>query len=123
MTNLSIRSYNDLLQEEARLRNELNVRQEAVQAHIQELKQKIAPAASFLSAVGNITKPGKSSLISAGLGIAADLLLRKSLLRKAGWLTKLAGSFLVRKVVVNKLSPLVSNLLGQLANKKRAKQG
>ncbi|WEK33473.1 MAG: hypothetical protein P0Y53_13360 [Candidatus Pseudobacter hemicellulosilyticus] len=123
MNNNSITSYADLLQEEERLKMQLKHQQEVVHLRVQELKQKIAPATNLISMVGNLASPKSNSLLSAGIGIAVDFILKKSLLRKAGWLTRLAGSFLARKVVVNKVSPLVENAVDQLLHKKKAKQG
>lgn len=122
MTNNAIRTYDDLLQEEERLRRRLAVQQAEIRLKLQHVKESLLPATRFLSFMGNITNPRNHSLLKTGLRIGVDFLLKKSLFRKTNWLVSLAGSSLIRNVASGFLAGKVAGLLnkaGRLVGEKK----
>ncbi|WP_315822210.1 hypothetical protein [Paraflavitalea speifideaquila] len=78
MNKPAIRSYNNLLQEQERLRKQLAVQKAELNGRIREVREKLAPVGTILSAVGGITAMGaKNPLLKSGIGLAVDLFLKK----------------------------------------------
>lgn len=98
MNNISIQTYDDLLLEEKRLRYQLKIQQEEIRVKVEHVKERLQPATRLLSALGKFTHPNKGSLLNTGVNLALDLLLKRSVFKKAGWLTSIAAGFLVRNV-------------------------
>ena len=85
-----IRSYDDLEKEEELLEELLQAQKELVQLDIVQLKAQLKPATAALQFFSKITKPDKSNpLINQGANTAIDFILKKIVLARAGWLTKL----------------------------------
>jgi hypothetical protein len=115
-----IRSYKDLQKEQERLRVELNMHKAAFNEKVQTIKQKLAPVGAVLGAVsGMAAASAKNPLISSGIGLAVDLLLKKRLFKKSGLLTGILGGFLVRNVAGKVLTGAAGALIGKLLTKKK----
>lgn len=101
-----IRSYDDLEREEQLLEELLQAQKELVQLDIQQLKAQLKPAAAALRFFNNVTTPDKSNpLLNEGANTAIDFLLKKIVLARAGWITKL----LVPMVVKNYSSHFIAD--------------
>ena len=95
-----IHSYDDLLNEKERLKILLNDQKQAIRNEVMLLKDSLNPIKSIAKTIGHLTSPDKSlGLLNAGLSFSLDLLLRKFLLKKSGWLVKLAAPFIIRNVL------------------------
>ncbi|MBO9561855.1 MAG: hypothetical protein J7621_03740 [Niastella sp.] len=113
-----IKSYDDLLLEKARLQAQLNVQKNELNERVRNVKEKLAPVGTILSAVGGITAMGAGNpMLKTGVGIAVDMLLKKKLFKKSGLITGLVGSFLVRNVATKVVAGTAGVLLGKLAKK------
>lgn len=113
-----IKSYDDLLLEKERLRTQLNVQKNELNDRIRNVKEKLAPVGTILSAVGGITAMGASNpMLKTGVGFAVDMLLKKKLFKNSGLITGLIGSFLVRNVATKVVAGTAGMLLGKLAKK------
>jgi hypothetical protein len=126
MNKPAIRSYNDLLQEQERLRKQLAIQKAELNGRISELKEKLAPVGTILSAVGGISAMGaKNPLLKSGIGLIVDLFLKKQLFKKSGLLTGILGSFLVRnvatKVAAGTAGLLINKLIHKLSSRKSRK--
>ncbi|RYF85305.1 MAG: hypothetical protein EOO03_13495 [Chitinophagaceae bacterium] len=97
MTKPTIATYDDLLQEKARLKALLQAQKELLREDIREIKEELAPIKSAISVVGKFTTRDKSNplLTSATEGII-DLVVKKMILSRAGWLTKIVVPFLMK---------------------------
>lgn len=85
-----IRSYDDLEKEEELLEELLQAQKELVQLDIANLKAQLKPATAALQIFSKMTSPDKSNpLLTAGANTAIDIILKKFVLARAGWLTKL----------------------------------
>lgn len=121
-----ISSYEDLLQEQQRLRMQLNVQKAELNGRIRAVKEKLAPVGTILAAVGGITALGaKNPIVTSGIGLAVDMFVKKRLFKNSGFITGILGSFLLRnvasKVVAGTAGVLIGNLIKNLAARKSRK--
>lgn len=117
-----IRSYNDLLLEQERLRNKLQLQKQQLNDQVQVVKEKLAPVGKVLNAVsGFASATTKNPLLSSGIGLAVDMLIKKRLFRKSGLVTGLLGSFLLRGVATKVAAGAAGVLIGKLFQKKKDK--
>lgn len=107
MTKPTIRSYNDLLDEQARLELELLQQRVTIQHRWREVKDNISPVIRFLGFFKRLSETDKPSLLARGLNFALDLWVRKKLFRKAGWIKGMIGSSLLRRLTATLFSPMV----------------
>jgi hypothetical protein len=119
-----INSYADLLEEKARLKLLLSAQKELVRQDINELKEELAPVKSAISLVGKIATKDKTSwLLTTAADAAIDILLKKIVLSKAGWITKLVLPFFMKNfsshVIADNKDKIVSKLFS-LAGKKNS---
>src|SRR5258705_7385643 len=95
--NTVIRSYDDLLQQEKQMEELLQAQKELLIYDINQLKEELRPATTaltFLSRV--ITRDKNNLLVNGGVNKIIDLVVRKLLLARAGWLTKLTVPFFLK---------------------------
>ncbi|TCZ69583.1 hypothetical protein [Flaviaesturariibacter aridisoli] len=89
-----IASYDDLVEEKARLEELLGLQKAAIKGSLNSLQEDVRPVTNGLLVVTRIlTKIGKrnrptSPLLNVGLDIGVDMVLRRYLLRKAGWFSR-----------------------------------
>lgn len=94
-----INNYTELVAERMRIQQELALQKAQINEEIREIKDKLKPITGILSFFNTAKKQSfKSTAIQAGANIGIDVLLRNTLLSKAGWLTKLILPFVVRKI-------------------------
>jgi trans-aconitate methyltransferase len=92
-----IRSYDDLEREEQLLEELLQAQKNLVQLDIQQLRNQLKPAAMALQFFNKITTVDKSNpLLNQGANTAIDFLLKKVVLARAGWITKLLVPLVVK---------------------------
>jgi len=85
-----IRSYDDLEREEELLEELLQAQKQLVQLDILQLKAQLKPAHAALQIFSKITTADKSNpLLTEGANTAIDFILKKIVLSRAGWLTKM----------------------------------
>ncbi|MDF2190278.1 hypothetical protein [Paraflavitalea sp. CAU 1676] len=113
-----INNYEDLIREQERLRKQLDVKKQELNGRIREVKEKLAPVGTILSAIGGITALGaKNPAIKTGIGLAVDMLVKKKLFKGSGLLTGLIGSFLVRNVATRVAAGAAGVIIGGLVKK------
>ena len=92
-----INNYNDLLAEKARLKLLLQAQKELVRQDIRDIKEEFAPLKAAVSVVGKFTSRKKGNwLLTSAADKVIDLLVKKLILSRSGWLTKLAVPFLMK---------------------------
>lgn len=85
-----IKSYDDLEREEELLEELLQAQKQLVQLDILQLKAQLRPAHAALQIFSKITSADKSNpLLTQGANTAIDFILKKVILARAGWITKL----------------------------------
>ena len=109
-----IKSYEDLEREEQLLEELLQSQKELVQLDILVLKQQLKPATMALQFFNKITTVDKSNpLLNEGANTAIDFILKKIVLARAGWITKI----LVPLVVKNYSSHFIADHKQDFAQK------
>jgi hypothetical protein len=102
-----ISSYDELLEEKARLQELLGLQKAAISGNLASIQEDVRPVTNGLLVVGRVlSRIGRrnrptSPLLNVGLDIGVDMVLRRYILRKAGWFSRtfvplLASSFLAR---------------------------
>lgn len=120
----AIKTYEDLVLEEQRLQSELASLKGLIQEDITGLKASLNPIKKVAGTVKNFfTFDDKGPLLNFGLNFGFDVLLRKIVLARFGWLTKVVVPYLVknyashvisenqRKSVAKSVSKLFSKIL------------
>ena len=93
----SIKTYEDLEAEEKRLNALLYSHKESMKENLVGIKKGLKPVAMAASTVGMAFVASKANpLLKLGLNFGFDVLLGKFLLKKAGWLTKIAVPFFMK---------------------------
>ena len=95
--NKSIKTYEDLLQEEQRLLQQLRAHEVLIREDIAGLKEKIKPMEKAFGVLQKMaTRDHTGALANFGLDFSIDLLIRRLLLAKAGWFTKILVPFVLK---------------------------
>ena len=97
MNKAQIRTYDDLVEEKERLQRLLAVQKEDISTNWQEMKKEFEPVKNIVSFFSKLTTRDKSNpLVNMGIDVAGDLVLRKIILAKTGWVTRLIVPFQLR---------------------------
>lgn len=92
-----IRTYEDLMEEKARLRDLIAAQKELLSKDIDLIKAEIQPVRKIISTIGKFTsREGKFSALSLAAETGIDVLLRRFFLSKSGFFTRLIVPFLVK---------------------------
>jgi hypothetical protein len=110
-----IRTYEDLLEEKARLKLLLSAQKELVRQDINELKQDLVPVRRAISMVGKFaTKDNRNNLLTTAADTIIDIVVRNMVLSKAGFLTKLIVPFFMKNfsshVITDNKDKIISKL-------------
>jgi hypothetical protein len=95
----TIRSYNELLIEKQKLQSLLAAQRELISYDIQDLKAEFKPAIDAVSLLGKVTTRDSSNpLFNIATNSLVDILLKKIVLSRSGWLSRLAIPFFVKNI-------------------------
>ena len=125
MTKPKISTYDHLLQEKIRLKALLQAQKDLVRQDIQQIKAELAPVKSAISMVGKFaTRDNSNVLLTTAAEGVIDLVVRKLILARAGWFTKMAVPFLMKNfsshVVNENKDKLFAKLFSWFGKKKTA---
>jgi hypothetical protein len=97
-----IRNHTDLLAEKARLKSLLLIQKNQLRRSWEGIEEELEPATKFLGSLSLFSsKKSDNPLLKMGLDLGIDMVMRKTLFRQAGLLTKLGAPILVRNLVSN----------------------
>ncbi len=97
MNNKKIRTYDDLILEQQRLVSVLKIQEQVVKDDIAGVRKGLEPLGRTLQVVNKLaTRDNTAPVMNFGLEMGIDLLIRRILLAKAGWFTKIVIPFLVK---------------------------
>lgn len=100
--NKKIQTYDDLVEERKRLEQLLILNKEQISTNWIEMKKEFEPVNNVFSFLSKLTTRDKSNpLVNMGIDVAGDLLLRKILLARAGWATRLVVPFFLKNYSSN----------------------
>lgn len=95
--NHKIRTYEDLLEEEKRLLGILKGHEALLKQDVAGVRQGLKPVGNAMNFVNKMaTRDHTGPVFNFGLEFGLDLLLRRFLLSKAGWFTKIAIPYVVK---------------------------
>jgi hypothetical protein len=95
--NKRIQTYQDLLEEKQQMEVLLHAQKELVLADLREVKEELKPARDVLAFIGKATTRDRSNvLLSVGSDKLIDWAVKKLLLAKAGWITRLVVPYLLK---------------------------
>ncbi|MET0465433.1 MAG: hypothetical protein ABW007_19890 [Chitinophagaceae bacterium] len=98
-TSTTIRTYNDLLTEKERLKALLQAQKQVLRQDVEDIKAELQPVKHAISVVGKFTTRDKSNpLLTSATESIIDLVVKRMLLARTGWLTKLVVPFLMKNV-------------------------
>jgi len=111
----TIRTYKDMLDEKKRLEELLVVQKQLVRNDIMEIKESLRPVHSALSFAGKlVTREKGNFFLNAGANTLIDLVIKKMVLSRAGWFTKLVVPFLAKNYSSHIISEKKDALLKKL---------
>lgn len=95
-----ISNYEELVQERRRLEHELRKQKNILRMEVEEIKEKIQPVVKVASFLGIFKKKEKpaSALLKLGSSVGIDYLVRDKLLGRAGWITRMAASTVLKGI-------------------------
>jgi hypothetical protein len=92
-----IRTYEDLLQEEQRLIQQLKGHEVLIREDLISVRQHLAPVTRVFNNVTKaFTRDNRAPLLNFGLEMGIDVFVRRVLLAKAGWFTKIVVPYLLK---------------------------
>jgi hypothetical protein len=100
-----IRTYEDLLQEEERLKAQLSLYKGLIKEDIAGIKSGLNPFKQIAANVrGLFTRGDNGPLLNFGLNFGIDVMVRKLLLARAGWITKIVVPYIIKNYASNLVS-------------------
>lgn len=99
MTKPMITSYEELMEEKARLKAKLSQHKSDMRSSFNGIKEEFNPISQFAQTTKDVwTADTSNPLIAMGIGKITDLVLKKGILRNAGFLPKLLVPLVVEKI-------------------------
>lgn len=114
-----IQSYNDLLKAELALQESLAHQRAEIRTEVMHIKEQLKPLTKITSLVSKfVTRHhGNSALVTAGIGIASDILFKNVILKKSGWLTRLVLPVIMKNYSSHALANGDGTLLNRIGEK------
>lgn len=115
--NRTIRTYNDLLQEKQRLNALLKAQKELVRQDVQSIRQELVPVQKAIEWVGRLTTRDRNNILLTGASdFLVDVIVKKGLLARASWITRIAIPFIAKNLSSHLLAGYKDVLLAKLAS-------
>ncbi len=97
MSEIKINSYDDLEKERKRLMEKLRSHEDLIKVDIAGVREGLKPFGKAMETVKKMgTRDNTAPVFNFGLEMGIDLFVRKFLLARAGWLTKIVIPFIVK---------------------------
>lgn len=111
----AITTYGELMEERQRLTALLQSQKMIVRQDIQEIKEELAPIKSAIAMIGKFGTRDKSAwLLTTVADKIIDIVLKKMILSKTGWITKLAVPFVMKNFSSHVIADHKDQILGKL---------
>jgi hypothetical protein len=93
----SIKTYEDLLQEEQRLMQVLRSQESLIREDLAGLKESLKPVGKVYNVLHKMaTRDHTGPLTNFGIDFGIDLFIRRLILARAGWFTKILVPFIIK---------------------------
>jgi len=113
-----IKTYDDLLQEEQRLTAQMHSYKELVKQDISSIKEGLNPIKRSAKMVKNLfSREDKGPLLNFGLNLGMDVVLRRMLLGRAGWVAKVMVPYLVKNYASHLITEDQRKAVGKTVSK------
>ena len=110
-----ILTYEDLLREKQQLQVLLQAQKELVRFDANALREALNPAADTISFIGKVIQPDHHNvLLNSGANRIIDLIVKKVILARSGWLTRLIVPFFVKNYSSHLIEDKKEKLFGKL---------
>lgn len=97
-----IRAYDELVLEEQRLEEALELHQRSITDKWLHLKASLQPAMLGMKLAENtFTRAKTTPAITMGTNFVIDLVVKKWILKKSGWMTKMLIPFVIKNITSN----------------------
>jgi hypothetical protein len=96
-----IQTIDDLRAERARLKNQLELSKIQMKQEVKAIKSELSPMHQAVGLVGDMLTAPKRGLLNVGVGIGVNMLLKRGLLARAGWLPRLVIPLLAQNLATN----------------------
>jgi hypothetical protein len=121
-----IKNYDDLLAEEQRLLLQLKSQEGMIKQDLVTLKEGLKPARKAMGILSKMaTRDHTGPLVNFGLDFGVDVLIRRILLARAGWFTKIVIPFVVKNysshIITEEQRSKLAKKIQSLFNKIRPK--
>ena len=122
--NNSIRTYDDLLAYQQQLKELLALQKQVIHYDIKELKDELSPLTNVVRVASKFFTRNKdhSALVNAS-GSLVDLVLKKVVLPRSGWITRMVVPFLAKNIsshlVADHKEGLLSKVISIIDHKKK----
>jgi hypothetical protein len=119
---IKIQTYEDLIKEKQQLEVLLQAQKELIRYDVSKLREQFQPAVDTISFLGKfITRDKSSAIITGGANRVIDLVFKKLILARSGWLTRMIVPFLVKNysshLIHDKKDRLVDKLFSWIGHK------
>ena len=123
-----IKNYKDLLQEEQRLLSELKTKEVEIRNNLAGVRRGLRPIGRVMNTISKFTTRDKTGAFSNfGLDFGIDLIVRRFILAKAGWLTKILVPYLLKNysshIISEQQKSRIMEKINNLFSKLRPKTG
>lgn len=97
MNNRKIKTYEDLEEEKHRLMGILRTQEDLIKDDLAGVREGLKPFSNAVNVINKMaTRDNTAPVMNFGLEMGIDLLVRKVLLKRAGWFAKIVVPFLVK---------------------------
>lgn len=98
-----MRAYDQLLLEEQQLEEDLRFHRKRIIEKWQHLKASVQPAVIGMKLAENVLTRAETNnpVLNTGVNWAIDLLVKKWILKKSGWITKMLVPFVIKNITSN----------------------
>ncbi len=98
-----MRAYDQLLLEEQQLEEDLRFHRKRIIDKWQHLKASVQPAVIGMKLAENVLTRAETNnpVLNTGVNWAIDLLVKKWILKKSGWITKMLVPFVIKNITSN----------------------
>ena len=98
-----MRAYDQLLLEEQQVEEDLRFHRKRIIDKWQHLKASVQPAVIGMKLAENVLTRAETNnpVLNTGVNWAIDLLVKKWILKKSGWITKMLVPFVIKNITSN----------------------
>ncbi|MFL5740380.1 MAG: hypothetical protein ACJ75B_09200 [Flavisolibacter sp.] len=123
----AIKTYDDLLQEEQRLLQQLKSQEVLIREDLAGLKESLKPVGKVYNVLHKMaTRDHTGPLANFGIDFGIDVLVRRIILARAGWFTKILVPFVIKNYSSHiisdeqkaKLTQKIQNIFNKIRPKK-----